>query len=161
MERIGDFSSPEVKVDLHPRFDLPYDLVLSVPGKADVPPPFHGVLEMTADDGTTSSINLDSSMTAHCDWITDPSLSSFVLGWGRRLQLTRLLHRDQTTHLHFTFDVPPPAGCSLWFSSVERKSPWSDLFSRLMEKPKSSGSNSTPVALPLGEAERSPVPSSI
>jgi hypothetical protein len=120
IRRIADLTSSDFEIDLRPEFYPPYHLVVGVPDAADTAPEFRGIVEITGPDGNTQTIAIGSDTSSKSNWLRDPFLTGFVLAWDRPQILASNLKRGDTYRLHFLFSVPPPKGCSLWFSSIRR-----------------------------------------
>ena len=119
-QRITELASSEVELEFRPEFNPPHHFLIGVPGTAKRPPGFRGTLGIVDSAGKVQTLSMDSDTAEYSNWLPEPSLTGFILAWDKRSDPARDLQPGQTYHLHLSFTKPPPAGSSLWFSSMRR-----------------------------------------
>jgi len=109
-------TNAELTLDQFP----PYNLLLAVPGNAEKPPPFDGVLEVEDSKGAKFRIPIDSESSMKSSWVREPSTTGYILGWGRSegVRIGEVLKQGESFRLRVTFKNAPPPESSLWLSYV-------------------------------------------
>ena len=122
IQRVLEITSHEHILDLSPEFHPPYALLIGVPGSEEAPPHFLGSIEVTIDDGSTRTIQISSETSQRSNWLHDPNMTGYILTWNNEVRLLDPFERGGTYRIRFSFRDSPPAGCTIWFSSMRHLS---------------------------------------
>jgi hypothetical protein len=116
--RVAVLSAEETVVELRLDQFPPYNLLIAVPGNAEKPPPFDGLLELVDSKGNKFKFPIDSERSVKSSWVRDPLTTGYILGWGRSeaVPIGEVLKCGENFQLRVTFKNGPPPGSSLWLS---------------------------------------------
>ena len=122
IQRVLEITSHEHILELSPEFHPPYALLIGGPGSEEAPPHFLGSIEVTIGDGSTRTIQISSETSQRSNWLHDPNMTGYILTWNNEVRLLDPFERGGTYRIRFSFRDSPPAGCTIWFSSMRHLS---------------------------------------
>jgi hypothetical protein len=124
-QKLADCNTNALAFNLTCEHSPPYQFVLGLASSHSGPFAFRGEVVIQQSTGTVARIQLSSEHIQTCTWL--PGLDGYILTWNRTNageRLSELLHRGQSYDVRIAFTEIPPAGSSLWFSSMGRARLW-------------------------------------
>ena len=123
-QKLVDCTTNHSDFPMRVEYSAPYYFVLGVPKSNGGQVNFRGELVLRRTNNVIARIPISSKDITPCNWLhSAPDLSGYVLGWQRTNSVPKLedvLVRGETYDVQIAFDEQPPAGSSLWLSSVKR-----------------------------------------